>query len=75
MLTLTSDIQEAGSLYDTAASVIQQKISQLEGVGQVLVAGSSLPAVRMDVNPQQLNSYGLGCRILRESSRSELQPA
>ena len=60
VLTLTSDTREAGSLYDTAASVIQQKISQLEGVGQVLVAGSSLPAVRIDLNPQQLNSYGLG---------------
>jgi len=60
VLTLTSDTREPGSLYDTAASIIQQKISQLEGVGQVLVAGSSLPAVRVDVNPQQLNSYGLG---------------
>ena len=60
VLTLTSDTREPGSLYDTAASIIQQKISQLEGVGQVLVAGSSLPAVRVDVNPQQLNTYGLG---------------
>jgi multidrug efflux pump len=60
VLTLTSDTRDMGTLYDTAASVIQQKISQLEGVGQVLVAGSSLPAVRVDVNPQQLNSYGLG---------------
>ncbi len=60
VLTLTSDTRDPGSLYDTAASIIQQKISQLEGVGQVLVAGSSLPAVRVDVNPQQLNSYGLG---------------
>jgi len=60
VLTLTSDTRDMGTLYDTAASVIQQKISQLEGVGQVLVAGSSLPAVRVDVNPQQLNSYALG---------------
>jgi multidrug efflux pump len=60
VLTLTSDTREPGTLYDTASSVIQQKISQLEGVGQVLVAGSSLPAVRIDLNPQQLNSYGLG---------------
>ncbi|MGO9337634.1 MAG: efflux RND transporter permease subunit [Terracidiphilus sp.] len=60
VLTLTSDTRDPGTLYDTAASIIQQKISQLEGVGQVLVAGSSLPAVRVDVNPQQLNSYGLG---------------
>ena len=60
VLTLTSGTREPGTLYDTASSVIQQKISQLEGVGQVLVAGSSLPAVRIDLNPQQLNSYGLG---------------
>jgi len=60
VLSLTSDTQTPGTLYDTASSVIQQKISQLEGVGQVLVAGSSLPAVRVDVDPQQLNSYGLG---------------
>ena len=60
VLTLTSDVNAPGALYDTAASVIQQKLSQLEGVGQVLVAGSSLPAVRVDVDPQQLNSYGFG---------------
>jgi len=60
VLTLASDTRAPGTLYDTASSVIQQKISQLEGVGQVLVAGSSLPAVRIDLNPQQLNSYGLG---------------
>ena len=58
VLTLTSGTREPGTLYDTASSVIQQKISKLEGVGQVLVAGSSLPAVRIDLNPQQLNSYG-----------------
>ena len=60
VLTLTSDTRDAGTLFDTASSIIQQKISQLQGVGQVLVAGSSLPAVHVDVNPQQLNSYGLG---------------
>ena len=60
VLSLTSDTRDAGALFDTASSVIQQKISHLEGVGQVLVAGSSLPAVHVDVNPQQLNGYGLG---------------
>jgi len=60
VLSLTSDTKDAGTLFDTGSSIIQQKISQLEGVGQVLVAGSSLPAVHVDVNPQQLNSYGLG---------------
>ena len=60
VLDLTSSIRDKGDLYDTASSVIQQKLSQVEGVGQVQVVGSSLPAVRIDANPQQLNSYGLG---------------
>jgi multidrug efflux pump len=60
VLDLTSSIRGKGDLYDTASSIIQQKLSQVEGVGQVTVAGSSLPAVRVDANPQQLNSYGLG---------------
>jgi multidrug efflux pump len=60
VLSLTSETRDAGTLFDTASSVIQQKISPLEGVGQVLVAGSSLPAVHVDVNPEQLNNYGLG---------------
>jgi multidrug efflux pump len=60
VLDLTSDVNGQGAMYDTASSVIQQKISQIQGVGQVQVVGSSLPAVRIDVNPQQVNSYGLG---------------
>ncbi len=60
VLDLTSPIHGKGDLYDTASSIIAQKLSQVEGVGQVQVAGSSLPAVRVDANPQQLNSYGLG---------------
>jgi multidrug efflux pump len=64
VLDLTSPIRGKGDLYDTASSVIQQKLSQVEGVGQVQVVGSSLPAVRIDANPQQLNSYGLGLQDL-----------
>ena len=60
VLDLTSDVNDQGAMYDTASSVIEQKISQIPGVGQVQVVGSSLPAVRIDANPQQLNSYGLG---------------
>jgi multidrug efflux pump len=60
VLDLTSDVNGQGAMYDTASSIIQQKISQIQGVGQVQVVGSSLPAVRIDVNPQQVNSYGLG---------------
>jgi multidrug efflux pump len=59
IIGLTSDIYDAGKLYDVASNIIQQKISQLKGVGQVSVGGGALPSVRVDVNPTQLNSYGL----------------
>jgi len=60
VLNMTSTTHSQGEMFDTAASIVQQKISQISGVGQVQVVGSSLPAVRIDLNPQQLNSYGLG---------------
>ncbi|MGC2402537.1 MAG: efflux RND transporter permease subunit [Acidobacteriaceae bacterium] len=60
VLNMTSDTHSQGEMFDTASSIVQQKISQISGVGQVQVVGSSLPAVRIDLNPQQLNSYGLG---------------
>ena len=46
-------------MYDSASTVIQQKLSQIQGVGQVVVGGGALPSVRVEVNPTQLNSYGL----------------
>jgi multidrug efflux pump len=64
VLDLTSAVRGKAELYDTASSVIQQKLSQVVGVGQVQVVGSALPAVRIDANPQQLNSYGLGLQDL-----------
>jgi multidrug efflux pump len=60
ILGMTSDVYDRGPLYDAASTIIQQKLSQVQGVGQVSVGGSSLPAVRVDLNPTQLNSYGLG---------------
>ena len=60
VLYMTSPLHTEGELFDTAASIVQQKLSQLSGVGQVQVVGGSLPAVRVDLNPQQLNSFGLG---------------
>jgi multidrug efflux pump len=60
VLIMTSDIHTPGEMFDTASSVVQQKLSQLQGVGQVQVVGGSLPAVRVDINPQQLASYGIG---------------
>jgi multidrug efflux pump len=60
ILALTSSIYDRGKLYDAASTIMQQRLSQIEGVGQVSVGGSSLPGVRVDVNPTQLNGYGLG---------------
>jgi multidrug efflux pump len=59
IIALTSDIFTRGQMYDTASSVMQQRLSQIDGVGQVFVGGSSLPAVRVEVNPVQLEHCGL----------------
>ena len=59
ILSLTSDKYSQGKLYDEASTVMSQKLSQIQGVGEVVVGGASLPSVRVDVNPTQLNSYGL----------------
>jgi len=59
VLTLTSNRYTPGELYDYGSSILQQKLSQINGVGQVIVGGSSLPAVRVELNPTTLNSYGL----------------
>src|SRR5271156_2112474 len=59
IIGLTSSKYDRGKLYDEASTVISQKLSQIQGVGQVSVGGSSLPSVRIDVNPTQLNNYGL----------------
>ena len=59
IIALTSDQYDPGKLYDVASTVIEQKLSQINGVGQVSVGGGALPSVRVDVHPAQLNSYGL----------------
>ena len=59
ILGLTSDKYDKPTLYDYASSVIAQKLSQLPGVGQVNVGGGAGPSVRVEVNPNKLNSYGL----------------
>jgi multidrug efflux pump len=66
ILALTSDIYDRGQLYDVASTIIQQRLLQIEGVGQVNVGGSSLPAVRVDINPTQLNSLGLSLEDVRQ---------
>ena len=60
ILALTSSVYDRGKLYDAASTIMQQRLSQVQGVGQVNVGGSSLPGVRVDVNPVQLNGFGLG---------------
>ncbi len=59
ILGLTSDKYGPDKLYDEASTVILQKLSQIQGVGQVNVGGGALPSVRVDANPTQLASYGL----------------
>ncbi len=65
LLALVSDTVSKGEIYDVASSVLQQKISQIEGVGRVYVGGGALPAVRVDVNPTALNNAGLSLEDLR----------
>ncbi|MFZ0136903.1 MAG: multidrug efflux RND transporter permease subunit [Candidatus Sulfotelmatobacter sp.] len=59
ILGLTSDKYGPDKLYDEASTVLEQKLSQIQGVGQVSVGGGALPSVRVDANPTQLASYGL----------------
>jgi multidrug efflux pump len=59
IIALQSNIYDRGALYDAASTIMAQRLSQVQGVGQVNVGGGALPAVRVEVNPTQLNSYGL----------------
>ena len=65
ILALTSKTLTTGQIYDAASTVIQQKLLQLEGVGDVSLGGISLPAVRIDLNPQALFKYGIGLEDVR----------
>lgn len=65
IMSLTSKTLDQGRLYDVASTVLAQKLSQIDGVGQVQVVGSSLPAVRIDVNPQALAMQGLSMEAVR----------
>jgi multidrug efflux pump len=67
ILALTSDLMSRGKMYDAASSILQQKLSQVEGVGQVVVGGGSLPAIRVDLNPTALNKYGIGLGEVRRA--------
>ena len=65
MLALTSTVLDKGQMYDAASSIMAQKLAQVPGVGQVVVGGSALPAVRVDLNPNALNKYGIGLEQVR----------
>ena len=65
ILALTSKTFSQGQIYDAASTILAQKLSQLPGIGQVQVGGSSLPAVRVELNPNALNKYGLGLDQVR----------
>ncbi len=65
VLSLTSDILQRGSMYDAASTVLAQKLSQIDGIGEVVVSGSALPAVRAELNPGALFKYGIGLEDVR----------
>lgn len=65
VLSLTSDVLQKGQLYDLADTILAQSLSQVSGVGEVQIGGSSLPAVRIAVEPQLLNQYGLSLDEVR----------
>ena len=67
ILALQSDTMSKAQMYDVASTILQQKLSQVEGIGQVVVGGSSLPAVRVELNPDALNKYGIGLQDVRSA--------
>ncbi len=67
LLVLTSDNIPPAEIYDAADSILAQKLAQVEGVGQVFTWGSARPAVRVEANPNQLNSYGISLETVRKS--------
>ncbi len=67
VLSLTSDVLEKGQLYDLASTILSQSLSQVQGVGEVQIGGSSLPAVRIELEPQSLNQYGVALDDVRNT--------
>jgi multidrug efflux pump len=65
ILALTSKTRKPGQIYDEVSNVVQQKLAQVRGVGDVEIGGGSLPAVRVDLNPFQMNRYGLSSEDVR----------
>ncbi|WP_036260081.1 efflux RND transporter permease subunit [Methylocapsa aurea] len=70
ILALTSKTLTPGQMYDYATNILQQRLSQLQGVGQVVIAGAALPAVRVEINPHALFQYGVGLEDVRAALAS-----
>jgi multidrug efflux pump len=65
MLALTSNVLTRGQMYDSASTIMAQRLAQVTGVGQVTVGGGASPAVRVELNPMALNKYGIGFEQVR----------
>jgi multidrug efflux pump len=70
ILAMTSATLTRGQIYDAASTVMSQALSQIDGIGQVVVAGSALPAVRVELNPSALFKYGIGLEDVRAALAS-----
>ncbi len=70
VLALTSKTLTPGQIYDQASNILQQKLSQISGVGDVSLAGAALPAVRIELNPRALFKYGIGLEDVRAAVSS-----
>ena len=70
ILAMTSDTLTRGQIYDAASTIMQQALSQIDGIGQVAISGSSLPAVRVELTPQALFKYGIGLEDVRAALAS-----
>ena len=70
ILTLTSKTKTPGQMYDYATNILQQRLSQLDGIGQVVIGGGALPGVRVELIPQALSKYGIGLEDVRAALAS-----
>jgi multidrug efflux pump len=70
ILAMTSKTLTQGQMYDAASNVFQQELSQIGGIGQVIIGGSALPAVRVELNPQAMFKYGIGLEDVRAALAS-----
>jgi multidrug efflux pump len=70
ILSLTSNTQTRGQMYDAASTILQPALSQIEGIGQVTIGGAAAPAVRVEINPTSLFKYGIGLEDVRAALAS-----